>query len=177
MGVLKHFNPPGTCFVLGVSKHFDPPWDIFWSGGIQTFFSLEHVLVWGYWNILLLGVFYKDFQLYQVFLLNCFKHFVYKSNKKIHTQFSVPKCFIAPIWYTTDTDFYNLSVKMVSISFFSFSDTQKFYHLSESFFKCFAFLKFDILDKKAVLIRLKIKTICLTKKLFKNSHWSNCFFN
>ena len=153
---------------------------MFCFGGIETFWpAVGHILVWGYsdiflpgtcfglgyWNILLLGVFYKDFQLYQVFLLNCFKHFVYKSNKKIHTQFSVPKCFIAPILYTTDTDFYNLSVKMVSISFFSFSDTQKFYHLSESFFKCFAFLKFDILDKKTVLIRLKIKTICLTKKL------------
>ena len=37
-----------------------------------------------------------------------------------------------------------------------------------SFFKFFPFLKFNLLDKKAVLIRLKIKTKCLTKKSFLN---------
>ena len=34
------------------------------------------------------------------------------------------------------------------------------------FLKFFLFFKFNMLDKKAALIRLKIKTICLTKKLF-----------
>ena len=64
-----------------------------------------------------------------------------------------------------------------SISFFSStSDTEMFHHLLgcyatgissslNSFFKRFAFSKFNIFEKKAVLIRLKIKTISLTKKL------------
>ena len=71
-------------------------------------------------------------------------------------------------------------------SFFSFSDAQKFHHLlgchsiginsSLVFFKCFAFFRFNmasqksdnvVIDwqKKTALIRLKIKIICLTKKL------------
>ena len=64
--------------------------------------------------------------------------------------------------------------------FFSSSDMHQSYHLlgyhgtgikfSFIFFKFFAFLKFNMLDKKAVLIRLKIKTICLTKKLILNSY-------
>ena len=39
-----------------------------------------------------------------------------------------------------------------------------------SFFKGFVFFKFNMLDKKGVLIRLKIKAICLTRKLFLNSY-------
>ena len=34
------------------------------------------------------------------------------------------------------------------------------------FFKFFEFFKFNMLDKKVVLIRLKVKIICSTKKLF-----------
>ena len=34
------------------------------------------------------------------------------------------------------------------------------------FFNLFTFFKFNMLDKKAVLMRLKIKTLCLLKKLF-----------
>ena len=33
-------------------------------------------------------------------------------------------------------------------------------------FKCFAFFKFNMLDEKPALIRLKIKIICLTKSFF-----------
>ena len=69
------------------------------------------------------------------------------------------------------------SVKIGSISFFSSADMQKYYHLLgfhiiginsslNIFSKFFAFSKFNILDKKTVLIRLKIKKICLTKKLY-----------
>ena len=53
---------------------------------------------------------------------------------------------------------------------------QKFHHLLgchaadiKLFFKCFAFFKFNIpsqkSDKKAVLTRLRIITMCLAKKL------------
>ena len=75
--------------------------------------------------------------------------------------------------YTTETHFYNSSVKIGSVSFFISSDMQKLHHLlgchtiginsALIFFKCFAFFKFNMLDKKAVLTREKIKTICLTK--------------
>ena len=83
-------------------------------GVTETFSPLEHILVWGYWNILPAGTYfgpgvlkyfaswsietcwaqiYKYFELYQVFmyiffLLNCFKYFetfwLRKSDKKIH---------------------------------------------------------------------------------------------
>ena len=97
------------------------------------------------------------------------------SNCKLPTHSST-KCFNTSILYTTDTHFYNSSVNIGSISFFSSSDTHQSHHLlgchatgvnpSFIFFKCLAFFKFNMLDKKAVLIRLKIKTSCYTKKLF-----------
>ena len=84
------------------------------------------------------------------------------------------KCFNTPHLYTNDPHFYNLSINIGSISFFSSSDMHQAHHLygchaaginsSLIFFKCFAFFKFSMLDKKAVLTRGKIKTICLTKK-------------
>ena len=57
MGVLKYFDPPGTCFVVGVLKHFETK-------------------------------IYKDVQLYQVFLLNCFKHSKNQIRKLIHNFLS-----------------------------------------------------------------------------------------
>ena len=82
--------------------------------------------------------------------------------------------------YTTDAQFYNPSVKIGSVSFFTSSDMQQFHHLlgchtiginsSFFFFKCFTFFKFNMpsqnSDKKVVRTKEKIKTICLTKKLF-----------
>ena len=43
--------------------------------------------------------------------------FVPKSDKKIHIQFSVPKCPNIPIFYITDTHFYNSSIKLGSFFF------------------------------------------------------------
>ena len=60
--------------------------------------------------------------------------------------------------------------------FFTSSDTHKSHHLLgchvtsinssfNSFFECFTFFKFSLLDKKTVLNTLKINKICLTRKL------------
>ena len=64
--------------------------------------------------------------------------------------------------------FYNSSINIGSISFFSSSDMHHSHHLFgchatginssfNSFFKCFTLFKFNMLDKKAVLTRGKIK--------------------
>ena len=69
------------------------------------------------------------------------------------------KCFNTPILYTSDAHFYNSSIKIGPISFFSSSDTQKFYHLLGCrtiginsslifFFKFFAFFKFNLPDQE-----------------------------
>ena len=50
MGVLKSFVP-GTYFGLWVSRYFTHC-DIFWSGEIEAFCSLGHILIWRYSNIL-----------------------------------------------------------------------------------------------------------------------------
>ena len=79
------------------------------------------------------------------------------------------------------THFYNSSINIGSISFFSPSDMHQSHHLLgchatginsllNSFFKFLAFSKFNMLDKKPALTREKIKTICLTKQLFFNSY-------
>ena len=49
---------------MEVLKNF-ASWDIFWSGGIEKFSPLGHILVWVY-----LSSDYKDFELYKVFMLN-----------------------------------------------------------------------------------------------------------
>ena len=96
-----------------------------------------------------------------------------QKNIELYQVFMCQNVLILP--YYIHEKYY--SVKIGSISFFSSSDMQKFHHLLGChtiginatliiFFKCFAFFKFSLLDKKAVLIRLKIKTIRLTKKLF-----------
>ena len=70
--------PSGTYFSLGELKHFA-------SWGIE----ISHSKI------------YKDFELYQVFILiglNILKHF----DEKNQTKFSVPKNFNISILYTTD---------------------------------------------------------------------------
>ena len=76
-------------------------------------------------------------------------------------------------------------VKIGSIYFLEYSDKYKFGHIIrchatgitllassylgigiKSFFKCFEFFKFNMLDEKPVLIRLKMKISCLTKNIF-----------
>ena len=76
-------------------------------------------------------------------------------------------------------------VKIGSIYFLESSDKYKFGHIIrchatgitllassylgigiKSFFKCFEFFKFNMLDEKPVLIRLKMKISCLTKNIF-----------
>ena len=118
--------------------------------GIETFFPLKHILVWEYWNIL---NYIKSLCI--IFMLNWFEHF----DQKIETKFSVPKRFNTLILYTTDTHFYNPSLKIASISFFSSSDTQKLHHLLGCqaiginspliFFKFFAFFKFNMPSQKS----------------------------
>ena len=78
--------------------------------------------------------------------------------------------------YNTDAHLYNSSVNIESISFshllthnnltIYWDATQQALILHLTVFKCFKCLKFNMYDKRAVLIRLKIKTICLLKKLF-----------
>ena len=88
---------------IGVLKNL-LPWDISWSGALKYFSS---------WNI----------EKWRI-VLNILKHSDQKNlTKKIHTQFSVPKCINTPILYATDAHFYNPAVKIGSISFFSSSDT------------------------------------------------------
>ena len=76
------------------------------------------------------------------------------------------KCFNISIFYATEK-------YIESISFFSSLDTEKSHHLLgchtisiNSSFNSFAFFKFNMLDKKTVLILLKINIIFLTKKFF-----------
>ena len=52
----------------------------------------------------------KDFELYQVFMYNFLYEIILniltkKSDKKIHTQVSVPKCFNTDILYAIDAHF------------------------------------------------------------------------
>ena len=109
---------------MGVLKHF-APWDTFCSGGEGVLNYLEPKI-------------YKDFEWYQVFIIKYFKYFEIfwskKSDKKIHTQFSLPKCFNISMLSTTDAYFYNLPVKIGSISFFSSSDTLNIHN----FLRCYA---------------------------------------
>ena len=97
-----------------------------------------------------------------IFILNCFKYFETswrkKSDKKIHTQFFVPKYFNTSILQTTNPYFYNPSVKIGSISFFSSFDIRKFHHLlachntginSLHLLKSFAFFKFNMPSQKS----------------------------
>ena len=119
---------------MRVLKNF-PSWDIFWSGGIEKFWPLD--IVWSEgiknlclqecWNILspkfieilnyiksLCIIFYAKL----IFVLNFETFWSKKSEKKIHTQFFIQKCFNTPVLYTTNAHFCNPSVKIGSISFF-----------------------------------------------------------
>ena len=112
-----------------------------------------------------------------------------KLDKKIYTQFVVPKYFNTPILYTTDAHFYKPLVKIGSLFCFSSSDMQKFHHLlgcntigiisSHIFFlKCFAFLKFNMPRQKSdmnnsiriIFIKIIIK-INIIKIYIKNTHF------
>ena len=90
---------------------------------------------------------------------------------------SSTKCFNTSILYTTYTQFYNSSINIGSISFLSSSDMHQSHHLLgfhatginsllKPFLSSLSFSNLICLTKKSALIRLKIKTICLTKKLF-----------
>ena len=102
----------------------------------------------------------------------------------LHAYFLGQNCLGTSKLYTTDA-LKALLCKNRFYFFISFSDTQKLHHLLGChaiginssrilLYKCFPFFKFNmpiqasdnILDKNAVLIRLKIKVNCLTKKLF-----------
>ena len=86
------------------------------------------------------------------------------------------KRFNTPILYTINAHFYNCSINIGPVSFFSSSDMHQFNIywdatllplIIATIFHFFAFFKFNMFDKKVVLIRLKTKTICLTTKLFR----------
>ena len=87
-----------------------------------------------------------------------FSRNVPKSDKKIHIQFSVPKCANTLRLYTTNIQFYNSSIKIGSTSFFSSSDKHQPHHLlachttginaSFIFFKCFSFFQFEYAKPK-----------------------------
>ena len=115
------------------------------------------------------------FELYQVFVCQSYQMFT-----KISELYQVTKCSISIL--TLDT-LKALLRENPFCFFFSSSDIQKFHHLLGchanginsphlSFFKYFAFF-----NKKAVLIRLKIKTIRHDKKLFQIAIKITAFYN
>ena len=81
---------------------------------------------------------------------------------------SISPHYILP---THDPPFSNSFIN-ISTSFFSSFYTQKLrYHATTLIihlpsFKCFMFFKFNLVDKKDILTRREINTICLTKKVF-----------
>ena len=97
-------------------------------GDIETFFPLEHILVWRYWKILNL----KSIKILNyikplciIFILNWFKHF----DQKTQITF-VQKCFNTLIFYNTNAHTLLQPLnKNWTISFFTSSDMQKFHHL------------------------------------------------
>ena len=120
-------------------------------------------------------------------MLNCFKCFfnIYFGTKCL--KYQIRKTISSlHVWKCPNTlKLYALKpllVKIGFVSFFSSSNMQKLYHLLGChaigmnsslifFLSALSFFKFtmpsqksdNMLDKKAVLIRLKIKTICLKK--------------
>ena len=79
-------------------------------GDIETFFPLEHILVWRYWKILNL----KSIKILNyikplciIFILNWFKHFDQKNQTTFFKNVSIPLYFIIP----AHTHFYNPSIK------------------------------------------------------------------
>ena len=110
-------------------KNFCPR-DIFWLGFVETFcllgygnvFSPKFIKVLNYIKSLCITFYAKFIKFFETFWPK-------KSDKKIHTPFSVPKFFNLLVLYTTDAHFYNPSVKIDFVSFFSSSDTHKFLHL------------------------------------------------
>ena len=86
--------------------------------------------------------------------LNVLKFWAKNLEKKIYTQFSLPKCLNISILCTTDAHFYNPSVKISYVSFFHIL-SRKISTIFEdatllalviylSLFKCFTFFKFDM---------------------------------
>ena len=92
--------------------------------------------------------------------------------------YSLTKCFNTSILYTTDQHFYYSSVKIGSISFFSssrkhqsnpiiFCDATLLALIVQLyFFKCFAFFKFNMLDKKLFWLKKKLEQFARQKIFF-----------
>ena len=149
MRLLKYFTPWDIFWSGGIEGFC--PWAMFWSLGIKTFWTLSSLFMYNFhtkliWNILI---------------------------KKVRQENSYTKGFNAAILYNSDAHFYSPSVKIDSTSFFWSSDIEIFHHLLECYaigisssLIIFVFFKFNMPNKNAVLIKLKIKTIYLTKKLF-----------
>ena len=105
-----------------------------------------------------LKVFLKYLSRKFINILNYIKSLYYVDLKYFDQRFrqknSYTKCFNSSILYTTETHFYNSTIKNEAISFSASSETQKFHHLLGchvlvlilhlSFFKSFTFFKFDI---------------------------------
>ena len=88
-------------------------WVIFWSEHIET--SLNK-------NCVMFCLKYLN-----QFSIKTWSSSKYDPDSKICSQGA--KFFISSIMYTTDTQFYNSSINIGSISYFSSSDMQQFHHL------------------------------------------------
>ena len=106
----------------------------------------------------LMGKCHKNFELYQVFIHN----FLWQNVSILTSILYTWKTLLSKNWFY----FFFLIIWHAKIQP-SFR-IARYWHwfFTYLFFKCFVFFKFNMLDKKAVPIRLKIKTICLTKNLF-----------
>ena len=111
---IETFCPPGT----------------YWPGGIETFCLLR------YWNILspeFINILNYINSICKFFILNCFKYFEIfwqKKNRRANlSKFFVQKYINISILYITNSNFFNPSVKIGYISFFSPSDSQIFHYL------------------------------------------------
>ena len=149
--------------------------------GIETFPLLGHILVWGYWNILppeVLKYWVQNLERFWTIsslstkLLYLFRNILIKKQRIF-----CPKMFQYPnaVYYERAL-LQSLSKNRWYFFFLIFWHAknppsfgmQCYWHylFTYLFLSALRFSKLICLTKNAVLIRLEIKTICLTKKLF-----------
>ena len=113
-----------------------------------------------YLNQFSIKIIHKDLIYFKIFINFDLKMFQYLRRQK---------CFNNPKLYTTDTHFYNSSIKMGSISFFSSSDTRKFHHVLEfhaiSINSSLKSLKF--FTSLQLILHLLLNVLCLSNLICK----------
>ena len=134
----------------GVLKHL-APWDKFWSEGIEKFFHKNCLIFW--------SKYLNQFSIKIIHRLDIVQNFYKFWGQNVSIPQEI-KFFNSPMLYTTDAHFYNSSLKIGSIYFFSSSDMYQSHHplgyhatgINSSlifFFKFFAFFKFNMPSQKS----------------------------